>query len=446
MISALVVDDEPDVVDWMVDELQRRGLRAWPCTDASLAQAAVARHKPTIVVLDVEMPRIRGLDLMERLHRASPDQIVVLMSGFATVDLAVEGLRRGAADFLTKPFTGASLERTLRRVVDERALRTEVRRLRATRIPVADGSIIAASEAMQRILRQIDRAAPTGTPIMITGESGVGKSVLARRLHERSDRASGPFVALNCAALPTSLVESELFGVKRGAFTDAREDRQGLLREADGGTLFLDEIGDMPVEVQPKLLSAIETGRFRSVGGGSEATVDVRFVAATHRDLSAAVADGTFREDLLYRLDVIRLHVPPLRERPEDLLPLIDAILQELCDRLGRPDLRLARDALDALTRHPWRGNVRELRNVLERAAVLADGDTVLADDVLPTSVPPPATGQPVDALLDGLVSHRLTLQDLRDRYTERVLQALDDNKSEAARFLGIDRRTLYRR
>jgi DNA-binding NtrC family response regulator len=444
MISVLVIDDEPDVVDWMVDELKRRGLDAVPCVDPLRAEGEIRLRRPTVVVLDVEMPAIRGLDLMERLHRAHPDRIVVLMSGFATVDLAVEGLRRGAADFLTKPFTGAVLERTIRRAVDERALRSEVRRLRATRIAADDHGMVAASDAMKRILAQLDRVAPTGASVLITGESGVGKSALARRLHDRSDRASGPFVALNCAALPTSLVESELFGVKRGAFTDAREDRPGLLREAHGGTLFLDEIGDMPIEVQPKLLYAIETGRVRPVGGSGEATVDARIVAATHRDLRAAVTEGAFREDLLYRLDVLRVHVPPLRDRPDDLLPLIDVLFGEVCRRIGRLDLRLSRGALDALARHPWPGNVRELRNALERAAVLAEGETLLESDFArPEAAAPP---DDLDGLLDRLLGHGLTLHELRDRYTDRVLVAHGDNKSEAARVLGIDRRTLYRR
>lgn len=441
----LIIDDDEDVLDWLSDELGQRGFLTAGITDPTKALATISAHRPEIVLTDVEMPQIRGLDLMEQVHHEHPGLLFVLMSGFATIDLAVEGLRRGAADFVTKPFTGAAIEQVLNRVSRERAMRREVVRLRATRVPSEDRGLVARSQAMRLVLDRIDRAARTNAPVLLTGESGVGKSALARRLHEGSARARGPLLTLNCAALPVNLVESELFGVRKGAFTDARQDREGVFQQARGGTLFLDEIGEMPLSVQPKLLHALESSRVRPVGGASDVAVDVRIVAATNRDLRAMVAEGSFREDLLFRLDVVRVEVPPLRDRPADLLPLIDTVLAELCDRLERPPMAISREALAVLTSHDWPGNVRELRNVLERATVLAQHDTLLAEDVAPN---PHGASAPdnTDSAISVLAAGRLSLQEVRERYIDAVLEVVDHNKSEAARILGIDRRTLYRR
>ncbi|TVQ94954.1 MAG: sigma-54-dependent Fis family transcriptional regulator [Deltaproteobacteria bacterium] len=442
----LIIDDDPDVLDWLVEDLSGRGFQVLGCEDPTLTLEKIEAHRPEIVLADVEMPQIRGLDLMERVHQDHPGLLFVLMSGFATVDLAVEGLRRGAADFVTKPFTGPTIEQVLRRVRRERAMRREVVRLRATRVPSEDKGLIARSQAMTTVLSRIDRAARTDVPILLTGESGVGKSALARRVHEAGERRKGPLLTLNCAALPVNLVESELFGVRKGAFTDARQDRDGVFQQARGGTFFLDEIGEMPLSVQPKLLHALESGRVRPVGATADVAVDVRIIAATNRDLQRMVAEGRFREDLLFRLDVVRVHVPPLRERPADLLPLIDTILAELCERLARPPMAISREAMAVLVAHDWPGNVRELRNVLERATVLAQHDALLAEDVRPASHPPVQATKNVDQALATLAQAKLPLSEIRERYIETVLETVDGNKSEAARLLGIDRRTLYRR
>ncbi len=443
----LVLDDDPAVVEWLEESLREEGrdVEGLTCPRAALERCRSGGVE--LLLSDVEMPEVRGVDLLSELELLPARPLVVLMTAFGSVDLAVECLRRGAADFVTKPFRFDVLRHVLDRALRERWLLREVVRLRRAQPEVASEGFVARSAAMREVVALAVRAARTPVSVLITGETGVGKGHLARFLHRSSARRDGPFVTLNCAAMPANLVEAELFGVRRGAYTDAREDRPGLFVEANGGTLLLDEVGELPLESQPKLLRALESGRVRPLGQSEELEVDVRLIAATHQPLEQLVRDGRFREDLFYRLDVLRLDVPPLRDRPADIEPLVDALLDRTEARLGRRVLGVSRPALRWLVAQPWPGNVRELANTLERGVALAEQDILRLEDLLPPRRPPE---KDVEArllyALKGALGVGLGLGDLSERYMEVALAETGGNKSEAARLLGIDRRTLNRR
>jgi DNA-binding NtrC family response regulator len=438
----LVVDDDAGVVAFLVEVLEDAGFRAEGLTDPAEALARVEAEPFDLVVSDVEMPGLRGPDLMRAIHGRRPDQLVLLMTAFGSVDMAVDAVRAGACDFVSKPFSPDRIVLAVERALEERRMRRQIVRLRR-QLPAGDDAdrVVARSPAMQRVCDLARRAARGGVTVLLGGESGVGKNVVARLVHDAGDRAGGPFVQVNCAALPEALVESELFGVRRGAFTDAREDRRGLLVEADGGTLFLDEVTEMPLATQPKLLDVLETGRVRAVGAAEPVAIDVRFVAATNAAIEQAVADGRFRSDLYYRLNVVRIEVPPLRSRPEDIEPLVELLLERACGRQGRGLLGVSASAWRWLRTWHWPGNVRELANTIERAVALAEHDTLTLDDVRPPA--PSAAGED---FLAGAVAAGMRLADLEAAYIDRVLQHTAGNKVEAANLLGIDRRTLYRR
>jgi DNA-binding NtrC family response regulator len=437
----LVVDDDPDLVDYLRDMLSDAGYDVEGTTDPLAAVERVRTEAFDLVVSDVRMPVMTGTELMERLHELRPHLLVLLVTAFGSVDLAVRALRRGACDFVTKPFRIEALVQAIERSLREREMRREIVRLRSRVSGLDTGDLIARSPSMQRVVQVVTRAARGGAPVLLTGDSGVGKGAVARFLHDRSERADGPFVQVNCAALPATLAESELFGVRRGAFTDARESRTGLFQRADGGTLFLDEVGEAPLELQPKLLHVLETGRVRPVGDVAEVQVDVRIVAATNRPLELALRENRFRTDLYYRLNVIRVEIPPLRDRPEDIDALVDRFLHRACERHGRPLVGISSAAMRWLLSHPWPGNVRELANTIERAVALSDHDTVGVDDLRD---PAPA-GSGGDFLDDAIV-REAPLVAVEREYIVRMIRARHGNKTEAARALGIDRRTLYRR
>ncbi len=440
----LVVDDHAEVVAWLAEELEREGYSVEGCVRPGEAVARIVEGDFDLVVSDIEMPGLRGLDLMAQVHRERPGQLVLLITAFGSVDLAVQAVRAGACDFVTKPFAIEVLLLAIERALRERRMRREIVRLRRNAAREGTDGIVAQSPAMRRVVERADRAARADSAVLLTGETGVGKGTVARFIHARSPRAAAPFVQVNCSAIPTNLVESELFGVRRGAFTDAREDREGLFVRANGGTLFLDEIGELPLDAQPKLLHAVESGRVRAVGSGTERTVDVRIVAATNRDLASAVKERMFRSDLLFRLDVIRIEIPPLRERREDVDGLVDALLDQLGARFGRAITGLTDDALAWLRAQPWPGNVRELANVLERAVALGEHDAVTLDDLAGAG----AAAEPTVGwgTLDEAVASGRPLEEIEMTYIRRVVEACGGNMSEAARRLGIDRRTLYRR
>jgi DNA-binding NtrC family response regulator len=436
----LVLDDDREVVAYLGEELGREGYAVSPATSPAEALAQIDASSFDLVISDVEMPEMRGTELLSAIQARRPDQLVVLMTAFGSIDLAVQAVRAGAADFVAKPFRIEMLCLVIERTLRERQMRREIIRLRDRLDVETDVTIVAKSESMRRAVALARRAAGTDVTVLLTGESGTGKGVLARFIHDAGPRRDAPFLQLNAAALPHALVESELFGVKRGAFTDAREDRKGVFAAASGGTLFLDEVGELPPETQAKLLLVLESGRIRPVGATQEQSVDVRVLAATNRPLETVLRDGRFRADLYYRLNVIRIEVPPLRERRDDFLPLVDHLLARACARTNRPIVGISSSTLKGLLAHDWPGNVRELANVLERAVALTDHDTILPEDVTQVAA--------VDGGEDELTSAAragLTLADVSRSYARRVLERHRGNKAAAARALDIDRRTLYR-
>jgi len=439
--SVLVVDDDQGVVDWLVEELSERHWSAVGVTSPHLALEEIAHRSFDVVVSDVEMPGMRGLELVQAIHARRAAQLVVLMTAFGSIELAMQCVRAGAADFLAKPFPIDALLHALERALRERTMRKEIVRLRSSLTASPNHELVAQSTGMRRALDLAQRAAASRATVLLTGESGVGKSVLARFVHHHSGRRDRALVQLNCAALPAGLVEAELFGVKRGAYTDAREDRAGLFVQADGGTLFLDEIADMPTEAQPKLLLALETGSVRPIGASDERKVDVRLIAATNRPLEEALREKRIRADLYHRLNVIRIEIPALRERLEDLPRLVDDALQRLAARAERPVIGVSTEAMRWLMRQPWPGNVRELMNVIERAVTLTDHDVLVLDDFVDGLEAPQD-----DAWFADAATQSLPLDEVERRYIRKVLDQCGGNKARAARVLGVDRTTLWRK
>lgn len=436
----LVVDDDQGVVDFLCESLTEKGFAVTGLTSPQAALAQVKREDVDLVITDVEMPQIRGTELLAAILAEKPTQLVLLITAFGSIDLAVSAVKAGACDFVTKPFKIEALLFAIERAFRDRQIRREIVRLRAAVLPDAPGQLIARSPAMQKVLDAARRSARADSTVLLTGETGTGKSALARFLHDSSARREQPFLQLNCAALPPHLIESELFGVRRGAYTDAREDRAGAFVAAGEGTVFLDEVGELPLEVQAKLLHVLETGKVRPLGGTGEVRVRARIVAATNQHLEVLLREGRLRPDLYYRLNVIRIEVPPLRERREDIVPLVDLFLGRASERHARAVIGVSAAAMKRLVAHPWPGNVRELMNLLERAVALSDHDTILPEDL---DFPPRQGGG--DGLLDGVGEDR-PLEDVERAYVRRVVEAHGGNKAAAARILGINRRTLYRK
>ncbi len=378
---ALIIDDEAGVRQSLSLYLEDEGFEVMSAADGDAGLRTAQSERFDVVLCDVRMPRRGGFEILEDLLRAQPDATVLVMSAFGQVEQALEAVRKGAYDFLAKPFTPQELLLAVRKADERERLRRENRQLRrALSNEVGGVSIAAASGAMREVYELVERAAEYKTTVLVTGESGAGKEVIARAVHGLSDRAPQPYVAVNCGAISESLIESELFGHVRGAFTGADSDAPGMFREADGGTLFLDEIGELPPPIQVKLLRALQEGEVRPVGAAKSFPVDVRIIAATARDLEAMVAVNEFRADLYYRLNVFRIHVPPLRERLEDVPLLADQLLAAHARRIGKAVEPLGRDVLDALAAYAWPGNVRELENSLERALILTRGPQITSD------------------------------------------------------------------
>jgi len=453
----VVLDDERRMVDVIAMVLGRDGCDVRGFGDAAAALAAIERDGCDVLVTDLRMPELDGVEVLRRARALSPELPVILITAHATVGTAVAALREGAFDYVQKPFENDELRALVRRALDVTRLARENRYLRAElKSRFAPESVVAESARMREVLELVRRAAASRSTVLVTGESGTGKELVARAVHYGSDRVGGPFVAVNCKALAEGVLESELFGHERGAFTGAERTRAGLFERADGGTLFLDEIGEVPPEFQAKLLRVLQERAVRRVGGSDERAVDVRIVAATNRDLRSEVAAGRFREDLYFRLAVIPIQLPPLRERREDVLPLARHFLERWRAELDRPSLDWTPEVEDALVRHPWPGNVRELENAVERGAVLARGERITLDDLLLES--PDATrntergdvtAHATRASDDAAAPPAATLRDHLDRATrehlERVLAQHRGRRGEAARALGVDRATLYR-
>ena len=441
----LVVDDDPALCDLLCEDLRHRGHQVWSAVKVSAARELLQQQEVDIVLTDLNLPQVSGLDFCAELHQQRPDLPVIIMTAFGSLDTAIAALRAGAYDFVTKPVDLDLLSISLDRGLQHRQLQETVRLLKdQVRRQQPDDELLGEISPMVKLKQQIARIAGLDTSVLLAGESGTGKELVARSLHRHSQRSDGPFVAVNCAALPENLLESELFGHVRGAFTDAREARKGLFVEASGGTLLLDEIAELPLALQPKLLRVLEDQRVRPLGGSAEITCDVRLIAASHRDLGEAVAAGRFRSDLFYRLNVIQVDLPPLRRRGDDILLLAMKFIQLFSRRFDKSVAGLAQPAAACLLAYSWPGNVRELRNTIERAVALTLHDTITVDD-LPDAIRHPAGVPPVPIdLFDG--QSILTLEEMEQRYIRQVLQQLDGNRTLAARMLGVDRKTLYRK
>ncbi|MEZ4322946.1 MAG: sigma-54 dependent transcriptional regulator [Myxococcota bacterium] len=440
--SVLIVEDDSSLRAMLATALPDLDVR----TAGSLAEARAALEPiPDAVLTDVHLGSENGITLARELRESHPRLPVLVMTAFGDLSLAVEALRAGAYDFLTKPLDLDVLRTALIRASETHRLRREVRDLRRqVRMSRGMGDLVGESAPMQRLFTMLERIAQAPSSVLIRGESGTGKELVARALHDRSARRDKPFVAVNMAALPENLLESELFGHVKGAFTDAHSQRTGLFVQAQGGTLFLDEIGDMPKGVQAKLLRVLQDRRVRPVGSDTDVGIDVRVVAATHKDIDALVESGDFRDDLRYRLDVIPLVLPPLRERGRDVLLLAQRFVQHFAERFGSPARGIATDAARRLIDYSWPGNVRELQNCMERAVVLCtESDIQLSD--LPPKVAEARPNSTVLAVADH-PSVMLPLEEIERRYILQVLEAVGGKRSEAARVLDVDRKTLYRK
>jgi DNA-binding NtrC family response regulator len=440
--SLLVLDDDPGVVAFLSESLGERGFRVEGFASPPEALERVAVQPFDLVITDVRMPGMRETDIVEAVLERRPEQLVLLMTAFGSIDLAVAAVRAGACDFIAKPFKIEALEFAIERALKDREMRREIVRLRS-RLPEGDAAspLVSRSPAMTAVVQTALRVADLDSIVLLTGETGTGKGAVARFIHESGARRRRPLQHVNCASIPPTLIESELFGVRRGAFTDAREDRVGAFVAAEDGTLFLDEIGELPLETQAKLLHVLESGRVRPLGASHELPLRARVVAATNRPLERLLREGLFRPDLYYRLNVIRIEIPPLRERREDILPLVDLVVARLGERQSRPVVGVSAAARRRLIAYSWPGNVRELANILERAIALCDHDTLLPEDL-----DFPSSGGGIDALLSESARSSIPLAELERLYVRRVLESHGGNKSSAAKVLGIDRRTLYRR
>jgi DNA-binding NtrC family response regulator len=434
----LVVEDDSDFRSTLVQRFSRANMTVANSADAEQAWNLIQQREFDVAVFDILMPGMSGIDLLRKFKEANVDCEVIMLTGQGTIESAVQAMKLGAFDYLTKPFPLKELESLIQRAYERRSLRKENRQLRTLleRSQAATENMIGQSEAMQQVFHLIERAGPSEKAILIQGESGTGKELVARALHRRSARRNKPLVVINCAALPETLLESELFGHEKGSFTGAAAAKTGLFEVADGGTLFIDEIGEMPGSLQAKLLRVLEDGHMRRVGSIKERRVDVRLLAATNRDLAAEVASGRFREDLYYRINVMSLQLPTLRERAGDI-PL-------LVKHFVGPDWQIEEDVVPVLTRYSWPGNVRQLINAIERAKILADDKMIRVAD-LPREVvgSQAATGSRSTSL--GVSADGDSLAAIERIKVIEVLQRYAGNKTRAARSLGIDRRKLYR-
>jgi DNA-binding NtrC family response regulator len=402
-----------------------------------------------LVVSDVKMPDLDGLDMMREMKAVTPAPYVITITAFGSIDTAIRAVKLGAFDYITKPFEVDRLLLSVGKALADREVRSEVARLRdEVQSSYRWGNILGRSAAMQEVFGLIRRLSGSAASVLITGESGTGKELVAKSIHFNSPRKGRPFVAINCAAIPDTLLESELFGYKRGAFTDARTDRAGLFVEAEGGTMFLDEIAELSPAVQAKLLRVLQEREIRPLGATRPERVDVRVIAATNKDLEPRLKNATFREDLYYRLNVIHIHLPRLRDRAEDILALADHFLAQSAARAGKEIRGFHEAAKKALLGHAWPGNVRELENVVERAVALAETNLVQLDD-LPPLAPVVRERRGGDGEVDTLgtaLARGLSLEELEREYIQRVLSAEGGNKTRAAQRLGLDRKTLYRK
>lgn len=441
--NVLVVDDDHDMRALLRDVLEEHGYKVTLAQNGQEALKNLREGEYPVVLTDLRMKGIQGIELLAEIKRSFPDTNVVLMTAFGSVETALEAMKQGASDYLMKPVKNDDLLRVTERSFREALLRSEINRLRReVNKEYSFSQILGKSKPMREIFDLIRRVADSPTNILITGESGTGKELVAKALHYNSERKDAAFVAVNCAAIPEQLLESELFGHMRGAFTDAKVDKRGLFEEAAKGTLFLDEISELPLMLQAKLLRAIQEKEIRRLGANRPIAVDTRLIAATNLNLSEEVKAKRFREDLYYRLNVIEMGLPPLRERREDIPLLVDAFLKKFGQARGKDVKGVSETTLALLIDYAWPGNVRELENVIERAVTLSRGDKILPDD-LPAMI----QGSRGDRrVLDEAAEKMHPLHEIEKEYIKKILEKMGGNKYQAAQVLGIDRKTLYRK
>lgn len=451
MPRILLVDDDPQALESTKKILELSGYEVTPAEDGQVALEKARPHRDRVpfdlILTDVRMPRLGGLEFLRALSLCGESTPVILMTAFGRVEDAVWAMKLGAVDFLTKPFK----RQTLLNSIESALKRSKVRVPASVSMPTSGASLlIGKSEPIQKLKETIAQVAPTLVTVLLTGESGTGKELVARLIHAQSARAQGKFVALNCAAFPENLIESELFGFEKGAFTGATATKEGLLEAAHGGSLLLDEIGDMPISLQANLLRTLQEGEVRRIGATSSRKVDVRVIAATHRDLREGVRVGSFRKDLLYRLEVVNIHMPPLRERMEDLPELAIYFLKTFAQRHAKDIQGIQESAMNILFMHSWPGNIRELSNVIERAVVFASGQQIETGDLPPhlVSLTGGLTGAASSTSPSGKIEVPLgtSLKEVEEILIRKTLEATAGDKNMTARLLGINSRTIYRK
>ncbi len=442
--KVLVIEDDQDMCDLLSVGLGRRDYSVSTFTSAQDGLAAVQLELPDVVLADINLPDQNGLDICKNIASNFADIPVIIMTAFGSMDTAIAAIRAGAYDFITKPLDMDILALSLDRSIHYRQLRKTVKKFRdAVEHPKSFDNLIGESPAMAELFSTIGRIADSEASLLITGESGSGKELTAKAAHAHSRRKDQSLVTINCAAMPSQLLESEFFGHKKGAFTDAKDSRKGLFLEADGGTLFLDEVGEIPLDLQPKLLRALEERCVRPVGGTNEIPFNVRIIAATNRDLESAVEDGVFREDLFYRLNVINIEMPPLRSRGTDILLLAHKFIEHFSRRQNKAITGLSDATVEKLLQYPWPGNVRELRNAIEHAVALTNFEKIPPDD-LPEKIRIYRNHYILLGAEDPM--ELISMEEMERRYIMHVLKRTGDNRTLAARILQVDRKTLYRK
>jgi two-component system response regulator HydG len=438
----LAVDDDPEMCHLLSDALEKKGLSVLAVGESLEASKVLRREEFDVIITDLKMKGLEGLDLLEESKRFAPLTPVIIITAFGTIESAIQAIKMGAYDYITKPFQIDELVLTVMKALENRFLKKEVVRLKKeVESRYHFHQLIGKSPLMQEIYDLIERIRESSSNVLITGESGTGKELVAKSIHYSGLRKEGPFVAVNCAAIPETLLESELFGYKKGAFTDAKSDKKGLVFEAHKGTLFLDEITEMPLVLEAKLLRMIEEREVRPLGDTNSHSIDVRTIASSNRDIGSLIREGKFREDLYYRLKVIDIELPPLRERKEDIPLLIQHFIAKFSDEMKKKLSGVSEDALKLLVEYPWPGNVRELENVIQRAITLTRHETILPDD-LPSSM----LHEIREKVLDRGFRAKYSLDQLEKEYIRKILIEVGGNKSKAAEILGLDRKTLYRK